>query len=595
MSQTKDPKMPAEKAAPGASNPVPSKPPVAQSQPPPPPAPPGRPPPKNPGKVTVTIDGTEIAVDPQTNMIEAAARVGAAIPYFCYHPRLSVAANCRQCMVQVSNSPKLVPACQTPLAEGQVIETGSQKARDQQRANMEFLLLNHPVDCAICDQAGECRLQDYYMTHDNLPSRLEHGKVQKNKRKILGPTIVLDQERCILCTRCVRFMEEVAKEPQLGVFGRGSHEVLDIFPGQELTSNYSGNIADICPVGALLNRDTRFKARSWFLSASPSTCTGCSRGCSIWADSYGQVTHRYRPRENEAINASWMCDKGRASYRDLATDRLFIPTVGRGNQQREVSREEARQSAAEALKAHVGSGLAVLVTPTTSNEDLMAALHLAREQLGLKEVFVGGRDEGEADHYLLTADRNPNRKGLEWVAKGMGITLRPFSELQAALQKGSVKALWAVGHEVPVDAVAFAQSLESLEQVVVQSTHRTALTAVSTVALPAASHLEDEGTFTQQDGITQRHRKAYPAQELAMPHWQWVTELVRALGSESLWRSARDVFQAVKGEVAELADYGWDTQAPRNKERRGINPIATAADGRPPGYREFGAPRVRGI
>ena len=265
MSEKKDTSTPPEKATPGASNPVASNPPVAHSQPPPPPAPPARPPPKNPGLVTVTVDGHEIAVQPGTNMVEAAAKVGSNIPYFCYHPRLSVAANCRMCMVEVSNSHKLVPACQTPLVEGQVIKTGTQKARDQQRATMEFLLLNHPVDCAICDQAGECKLQDYYQTYDNLPSRLEGGKVMKNKRKVLGPLVVLDQERCIICTRCVRFMEEVPKEPQLGVFGRGSSEVIDIFPGDELTSNYSGNIVDICPVGALLNRDYRFKARSWFL------------------------------------------------------------------------------------------------------------------------------------------------------------------------------------------------------------------------------------------------------------------------------------------------------------------------------------------
>ncbi len=202
-----------------------------------------------------------------------------------------------------------MPACQTAISEGAVIKTNTDKVKDQQRAVMEFLLLNHPVDCSICDQAGECKLQDYYMRYDFKPSRLAGNKVLRNKRKVLNDLVVLDQERCVVCTRCVRFMEEVAQEPQLGVFGRGSHEVVDVAPHYgKLESNYSGNIVDICPVGALLNREFRFRARAWFLSAAPSVCTGCSRGCSTYADFMGQETYRYRPRENDAINKSWMCD-----------------------------------------------------------------------------------------------------------------------------------------------------------------------------------------------------------------------------------------------------------------------------------------------
>ena len=188
------------------------------------------------------------------------------------------------CMVESSGAPpgKLVPACQTPVAEGVAIKTNTAKVSDQQRSVMEFLLLNHPVDCSICDQAGECKLQDYYMKYDSKPSRLEGSKILRTKRKALSDLIVIDQERCIVCTRCVRFMDEVAGEPQLGVFGRGSHEVVDIAPHYgKLSSNYSGNIVDLCPVGALLNRDFRFKARAWFLSTAPTVCTGCSRGCSI--------------------------------------------------------------------------------------------------------------------------------------------------------------------------------------------------------------------------------------------------------------------------------------------------------------------------
>ncbi|HEX8820150.1 MAG TPA: 2Fe-2S iron-sulfur cluster-binding protein, partial [Archangium sp.] len=512
-------------------------PPAAHSAPtaPPPPAakPAGPPPPKNPGFVTCTIDGKEVVVKPGTNMIEAAKMVGSDIPYFCYHPRLTIAANCRICMVEASNAPKLVPACQTPLAEGQVIKTTTAKVKEQQRAVMEFLLLNHPVDCSICDQAGECKLQDYYMRYDYRPSRLEGGKVMKNKRKVLGPRVVLDQERCIICSRCVRFMNEIPKEPQLGIFGRGSHEVIDTFPGSELDSNYSLNTVDICPVGALLSRDFRFRARSWFLSAAPSVCTGCSRGCNIYADFMAQDTYRYRPRENEAINKSWMCDQGRLSYKYLNLERVLSSVVGRqqgtGVARPEIARREAVQAAARAL-ADVKGRVAVLASPVASNEDLLASLTFAKVSLGAKEVYVGGRPQGAADHYLMTADKNPNRKGLELIAQGLGLTLKPFEELVKAMDGGRVKALDAVGTEVPGDATAFVQAAAKLDVFVAQATNESPLTAQATVLLPACVHVEFDGTFVQVDGIIQRFRKAYPAKGDAVAHWALAAELTREMG-----------------------------------------------------------------
>ena len=578
-------------------------PPAAHSSPtapPPPPAakPAGPPPPKNPGFVTCTIDGKEVVVKPGTNMIEAARMVGSDIPYFCYHPRLSIAANCRMCMVEASNAPKLVPGCQTPLVEGQVIKTNTPKVKEQQRAVMEFLLLNHPVDCSICDQAGECKLQDYYMRYDYRPSRLEGGKVMKNKRKVLGPRVVLDQERCIICSRCVRFMNEIPKEPQLGIFGRGSHEVIDTFPGSELNSNYSLNTVDICPVGALLSRDFRFRARSWFLSAAPSVCTGCSRGCNIYADFMAQDTYRYRPRENEAINKSWMCDHGRATYKGLNVGRVLSAVVGRqqgtGTARPEVARKEALQAAARALSGVKGQ-VAVLASPVASNEDLLATLTFAKATLGAKEIYVGGRPQGEADHYLLTADRNPNRKGLELIAQGLGLTLKPFEDLVKALDGGKVKALYAVGTEVPGNVETFAQAAAKLDVFVAQATNESPLTAQATVLLPASAHVEFDGSFVQVDGLIQRFRKAYPSKGDAVGHWALAAELTREMGGTAAWTSSREVFRELGKAVSAFAEFDWDKSAPPDREKPGINPLPTAADGRPPGYREFGAPRVRGI
>ncbi len=565
------------------------------AKPPPPAGPPKPPPPKNPGFITCTIDGKEVVVKPGTNMIEAAKSVGSEIPYYCYHPRLSIAANCRMCLVEASNAPKLVPACQTSLAEGQVVKTNTAKVQEQQRSVMEFLLLNHPVDCAICDQAGECKLQDYYMRYNHRPSRLEGGKVLKDKRKILGPLVVLDQERCILCTRCVRFMDEVPKQPQLGVFNRGSHERIDTFPGAPLDSNYSGNTVDICPVGALLNRDFRFRARAWFLSAAPSVCTGCSRGCSTFADFFGQDAYRYRPRENEAINKSWMCDQGRLSYKSLNAGRVLAAAVGRGEDRREATGAEAVAQAAKKLQPLVGSsGLAALVSPLLSNEELLATLTFLKQTLQLTTAYVGGRPEGLGDHFLMTADKNPNRKGLEWIAAGLGVTLRPFPELLSGIRGGSIKALYAAGGELP-DLIAFNNVAPGLELLVVAAMNEGALAEKAHVLLPAATHVEDEGTFTQQDGITQRFRRAYPPKGESQPQWKWAAELTRALGGTAAYGNSREVFRDLKAGVPELASYEWDKNAPIAQRKPGLNPLPAAADGRPPGYREFGVPRVKGI
>lgn len=556
---------------------------------PPPPAAPAKPQPKNPGFVTFTVDGKEVVAKPGTNMMEAVKQVGVEVPYYCYHPRLSVAANCRMCMVEVSNSPKLVPACQTPISEGLAVKTTTEKVAAQQKAVMEFLLLEHPVDCSICDQAGECKLQDYYMRYDFQPSRLTGEKVLKNKRKELGPDVVLDQERCVMCTRCVRFMKEVANEPQLGVFGRGKHEVIDTFPGQKLDSNYSVNTVDVCPVGALTYKDFRFRARSWFLSAAPSVCTGCSRGCNTWADFFGQDTYRYRPRENEAVNQSWMCNEGRLTYKALNEARVEKNTTGRGAEALVVTAQEAATTVAEKLKG--ASSVAVLASAAMSNESLLAALAFAKDALKAKSVYVGGRPNGKGDAFLMREDKNPNRKGLEAIARAYGLECKPFEELEKALDGNKVKALFAVGTEIPTDEAAFARKVAKLELFVALSQNNSAVTAEATHLLGTVSHVEDEGTFTQGDGITQRFRRAYPARGDAQPVWKWISGLRAALGLEGGYGSSREAWKAHAASVPEFKEFSWDKMAPiaQRKPGTGINPLPTGSDGRPAGFREFNA------
>jgi len=553
--------------------------PTAQAAPKPPPGPP---PPKNPGLVTCTIDGREVVVKPGTLVIEAARGAGIDIPHYCYHKRLSVAANCRMCLVEMSNAPmgKLMPGCQVPVAEGVVVKTESQKVKDQQKNTLEFILLNHPVDCPICDQAGECKLQDYYMSYDGQPSRLDQPKLSKGKRVPLGPTVTLDQERCILCTRCVRFMAEVAKAPQLGVASRGSKSFITTFPGQQLDHPYAGNVVDLCPVGALTSTDFRFRGRVWFMSSARSLCTGCSRGCNVFLDYMSETTYRLRPRENEAVNQEWMCDQGRTTYGRCNTDRVLRARLGRGGEA--VPRAGAVANAARALKAHADEGtLAALFSPQASLEDLLAACAVAKG-LGLAEVFVGGRPDGWADAFLKKADENPNRRGLELAARAFDLLVRPLADLARAIGDGAVKALWAVGSEVP--SAAAAAVFARLETFVCQAVNDGDLARAATVVLPAAPVSECDGTFVNFEGRAQRFERAYGPRGEAASHGALCAELARALGLPALPADARGLFAAL-GAKLPLGDFAWELPpAPR---ARALSPApAGTVDGRLPGYRE---------
>lgn len=533
---------------------------------------------KQEGMVSVKIDGIDVQVPPGTPIIEAANAAGIDIPFYCYHKGLSIAANCRMCLVEHNKAPpgKLVPSCQVPVAEGMEVQTKSPKVVEQQRAVQEFLLLHHPVDCSICDQAGECKLQDYYMEHDHMPSRLDMPKWLKNKRKDISASITLDQERCIMCTRCVRFMAEVAEEPSLGVFGRGTREVVDVFPGNELKSIYQGNIVDICPVGALTSRDYRFRARSYFLTATPSVCTGCARGCNTFLDHFQGVPYRYRPRENMAVNQYWMCDIGRGTYHELYENRVSQARVGQGA----IAPAEAVRVAGEKLQ---GGGVAVVVSPVLPLEDVLAVLLVAKEALGAKEIFVSGRADAEGDDKLLRPDRNPNRKGVELAAKAFGLAVRNWNDLG----KSQAKKILLAGVEVPVDDEQFATWLARAESVVALAANDTPVARAAHVVLPLATHAETEGTFVNFEGRAQRFLPAYPGRGDVHPGWHWATAIGAELGLSYRYASAREVFVEQSTRLGDaLGDFNWD-DAPRNR-LRGVTPLpGGTVDGRPPGWREL--------
>src|SRR5690242_8904264 len=278
---------------------------------------------------TLEIDGRKIEVEDGTTVIQAAERLGIEIPHYCWHLGLSIAGNCRMCLVEIEKTPKLQIACNTRATDGMVVHTTSEKTKAAQRAVLEFLLINHPIDCPVCDQAGECKLQEYYMDYDRQRSRVPlPAKVHKRKAKPIGPLVILDQERCVLCSRCVRFLDEVTHTSELAFYQRGDHVDLDLAPGRTLDNPYSGNVVDICPVGALTSRDFRFRARVWYLERTESVCGACASGCNIEIYQREGHVYRFQPRENLAVNRYWMCDAGRLSYRTLQGEgRLTQPLV----------------------------------------------------------------------------------------------------------------------------------------------------------------------------------------------------------------------------------------------------------------------------
>src|SRR6185436_17326355 len=373
---------------------------------------------------TFKLDGREIPFEKGDTIIRAAHRMGIDIPHYCWHPGLSVAANCRMCLVEILPPPgqrplmldilawdeekqdyvvtkktKLQPACQMAVAENMEVKSESSAEVEKARATVqELLLLNHPVDCPICDQAGECRLQDYWLEHQGTKKRMKDEPVHKPKAVVFGPTIVYDAERCIVCTRCVRFCEEVAKDPVLSVRERGNHAEIVVSPGRELDHPYTLMTEYVCPVGALTAVDFRFKARVWFLRSARTVCVGCATGCNSFTDfdPRTQEVHRYRPRENPSVNQHWMCDEGMLDYRRIAQGRVLNALVKGAP----TPRDEAVARAADIFVNAPAEATAVVLSAEHSLEDNFALLELAKDCLKTTNVFFSGRAPGQGDNVL---------------------------------------------------------------------------------------------------------------------------------------------------------------------------------------------------
>ncbi len=463
---------------------------------------------KEPEKVRIVVDGVEYEAPAGGRLIHFLEQIGKDIPRFCYHPGLPVAASCRQCQVESKGKgprPGVIVSCRERIVDGMEIETQSPAARTARRAVMEFLLLNHPLDCPICDKAGECMLQDTAYGTGQAEGRTVEPRRHLPKRRSLGDKILLDNERCILCTRCVRFFEHVTGEPQLTIVDRGDRSYLDTFLGEPLRGNYQGNIVDICPVGALTLKKFRFRSRPWFMHSTETVCGLCSRGCNITVDVRDNRILRIRPRFNAAVNSWWMCDEGRLDYDAFnmrpEDGRLAEALVRDAGETRPAELEEALEAAAAALKS--GPVLALL-SPFATLEEGRAFRALFEDLPGAEAGFLAPRAAAKADRILHTDEPAPNRRGL---ADEVGLTQWPASEPPDP--RGRAVLLFGFGLDVFLPR-AFREALGEACALVVHG-HRAPAFGKPSVLIPARTPMEKTGTWINTDGLAQALRPALKA------------------------------------------------------------------------------------
>jgi NADH-quinone oxidoreductase subunit G len=538
----------------------------------------------------IIIDGKEIEFKQGQTIIEAAKEHGIEIPHFCWHPKLSVSGNCRMCLVEVEKMPKLVIACATVASDGMVVHTESPKAIAARNAVMEFLLINHPLDCPICDEAGECKLQDYAYQHSIGESRFVEEKVHKDKRVRIGPRVMFDAERCISCSRCIRFCDEIAKDPELTFTKRGDRVTITTFPGEELDNPYSMNVVDICPVGALTNADFRFKARVWDMSHTNSVCIGCARGCNIEIWVRNNEILRLTPRYNEDVNSYWMCDHGRLNTFKFVNSetRVDSPHLRKDGQLVKVGWDEALAEAASRLKSFSKDQIAVIGSSFTTCEDNFLISKFAKNVLGINNIdFIRHVDYSFADDILRREDITPNSLGAELIGIKPQKNGLNTEGIIKSIKDGKIKALYLIEDDI----VALDQELESylskLELFIINATNFNQSTKYADIVFPAATYAEKNGTFVNFQGRVQRIRPAVATIEVdralegmalsrldkfgtkfdrwaqgkhydARATWKILTSLSNVLGAKLKYQMAEDVFNDIASSIPEFKGLDYD-------------------------------------
>ncbi len=538
-------------------------------------------------KLRVKVDGLEVEVpkttpDPisgkplPTTMIQACAVAKVDVPHYCYHPKLPVAGNCRMCLVEfgtpaigpdrkpiinpdgqpkITKSARPAIACATPVSPGMEIYTNTPAVRQMREGVLEFLLINHPLDCPICDQAGECKLQEYSVDYGKSESRFVESKVHKPKRVDLGPRIVLDDERCILCTRCIRFTKDVVGDDALGIVSRGSHSTLTAYPGRVFDNNYTLNTVDICPVGALTSRDFRFRMRVWFLKETKSICTSCATGCNIVIGSREEKIYRYEPRENDAVNSSWMCDYGRLNYKWIGReDRLLkLHTPQSKADSSAVTWQQVLSEISEKLRSAAPGSVAIIASARQTTEELYLLSKLAKKSNAITDCVPRS---GEADKLLLSADRNPNSQG----ARLTGIAADPLgsrlSKIAAGIREGNIRTLIVFGEDVTRRGIT-EELLGKLETLIVSDILPNKTTARAHYLLPGCAHAEKRGTFINGKGRVQKFFKAVEPRGDARPEWEFLHDLVFNVTGQDGYRSIEGLFNQMAQEIPAMNGLTW--------------------------------------
>ena len=527
------------------------------------------------GLVNVQVDGSWIQVPRGTRIIEACKIAEQDVPHYCYHTKLSSPGNCRMCLVQMGMPPRPLPgqdpgygedgyqeinwmprpviACANTVTENMGIRTSGDLVEECRNGVMEFLLINHPLDCPICDQAGECSLQEFSVDHGRGFSRFEEMKVKKPKNVDIGPRIRLDDERCIMCSRCIRFMDEVADDPVLGFIDRGTHTKLTVHPGRVLDNNYSLNTADICPVGALTSNDFRFQMRVWFLKETKSIDTNCGTGCNTVIWTRGNEIFRVTPRENNEVNSCWIPDSHRLNFHYLhAETRLTEPLVKSAGKHETADWFDALNRATEGLQGYQRGEIAIIGSGSMTNEELFLLKRLAdsleTDLLSLVPRF------GESDGRLISSDRNANTTGAQliWASKD------PYAKLdaiRAGVASRKIKALVVFYEDLLGEAGFEVADLDRLDFLLSNNILANGTAQASEVVLPGAGFAEKRGSLVNVTGRLQRLNQAILPPEGAMDDWEILRDLVKALnGNEPDRHLLEDVFREIADEVEEFEE-----------------------------------------
>lgn len=494
--------------------------------------------PKAPEMVSAIIDGKPVQVPKGTNVIEAAKTIGVEIPHYCYHPHLSVAGNCRMCQISVKGQPRMTIACNTMVAEGMEVATHftNKDVADAQAATLEFILINHPLDCTVCDQAGHCKLQDYHFEYNARSSRFLEEKVHKVKALPLGPNVMLDGERCIMCTRCIRFCDEVTKTSELGMLNRGDQSVIAVSPGKELDNALSGSVVDLCPVGALTHRKWRFNTRIWFTKQTESICPGCSTGCNVKvAERDGQVV-QVKARRNDAVNKEWLCDEGRYGFgRFLPADRIKAPYANKNGERKSATVGDALA----ALKGQVKT-LTVLCSPDLLLEEyyVLRQLMLRASSVSRAVVAYRGRALTPVEEILVSPDYASNFRAAQLVGLVGEQPDLEYNEIIAKIRRKEIENVLVLGDRAiddrDLDDALLAGLQAAKVSVGVIAAADSALARALSIVIPGRSILEKSGLMLNRHLRLQYAQNVVPLQDNTSPEWRFLGQLADAAGIKLL-------------------------------------------------------------